>query len=181
MGCVYLVENTVNRKCYIGKTIGTLEHRKRCHYTDSKHRNTNVVFYNALRKYGRKDFVWIKLYESDNNEKLIEKEIYFIKKYKTKSPHGYNLTNGGDGTVGYIYSKASKKKMSKAQKGKIHPHSEETKRKISESHKGISINLGRPRSKKTKEKISRTLMGHFVSDVTKRKISKALKGKPRGW
>ena len=178
MGCVYLAKNTVNGKCYIGKTIGTLEQRKRNHYNDAKslHNTFNNYFHNALQKHKQK-FEWTILYKNKNNQKLIEKEICFIKKYQTKRPNGYNLTNGGDGMIGYIYSEKSKKKMSESQKGKIRSHSEETKRKISKSKKGISVNLGHSVSKTTRKKISKTLKGHPVSKNTKKKISLALKGK----
>ena len=81
MGCVYLAENIINKKCYIGKTIRTLRQRKNGHYKDAEFHNDtfNNYFHNALRKY-KKDFVWIILYESKNNDKLIEKEIHFINK-----------------------------------------------------------------------------------------------------
>ena len=176
MGCVYLAENTINRKCYIGKTIGTLEQRKRGHYNDARlHNNTfNNYFHNALRKY-KQEFEWIVLYESDNNKKLIEKEIHFIKKYKTNSPNGYNLTNGGDGMVGYIYSEASRKKMSKAHKGKIKPHLETTKQKMRKPKRSNINYLNHLVTKKTRKKISTSLRHHFISKTTKRKISKTLK------
>lgn len=176
MGCVYLAENTNNKKCYIGKTIGTLGRRKRGHYNDTKLLNNtfNNYFHNALRKH-RQEFEWIILYESKSNKKLIEKEIYYIKKYKTNSPNGYNLTSGGDGMLGYIYSKASRKKMSESQKGKTHIVTKETRQKISRAMEGNTRGLGHPVSKNVREKISKKLKGHILLNKTKKKISKALK------
>ena len=56
-----------------------------------------------------------------------------------------NLTNGGDGVSGFVRSEESKKKHSDSISGSKHhsygkQHSEETRRKISESHKGIRPN-----------------------------------------
>ncbi len=171
MGCVYLVENTINRKCYIGKTIKTLKQRKCVHTSISKHDNSKQLFHNALRKYGFKNFEWIKIYKSKNDEKLIEKEIHFIKKYKTKTPHGYNLTDGGEGISGFIYSKETRKKMSKALQG--HSVSKETRKKMSKAHKGKII------SKSTRKKMSEShknqtsgMLGKYHTKETRKKMSK---------
>ena len=67
------------------------------------------------------------------------------------------------------HSEETRKKMSKARKGK--KRSEETKMKMSESMKGKKL------SKETKRKISKSIKGKKRSEETKRKISEAKKGK----
>jgi len=190
MGCVYLARNIVNGKCYIGKTVGALEQRKCVHLCQAKKYLYNSNFHSALRKYGFENFVWMKIYESENDEKLVEKEIYFIKKYKTKSPHGYNLTNGGDGLSGHNHTEKSKKKMSNSSMGNQNAvgsiRSKEYLRKQSESHKGVHhtketkekmsrIRKGIPKTKEQNKKNSLANMGHFVSLETRRKLSIATK------
>lgn len=59
--------------------------------------------------------------------------------------------------TGKIPTVEARKKMSEAQTGKKHPHSDETKRKISESHKGKT---GRKWSYEAKRKISISLLGN---------------------
>jgi group I intron endonuclease len=180
MGCVYLAKNKINGKCYVGKTIGTLKRRKNAHYTDARRNsNFNEYFHNALLKY-KKEFEWIVLYKSTDNKKLIEKEMQFIKKYKTLKPNGYNLTNGGDGMVGYVFSEESKRKMRASHIGKIQPHSEETKRKMRKPKRNRKNYFGRFVSKETRNKISKTLKGHHVSNSTKMKIGLTLKNRKRG-
>ena len=73
------------------------------------------------------------------------------------------------------YSEETKRKMSDSHNGKH--HSEETKRKISEAQKGRTF------SEESKLKISAALKGKSrkpLSEETKRKISETLKNKKRG-
>ena len=55
--------------------------------------------------------------------------------------------------------------------------SEETKRKLSEAHKGNKIWLGKHHSDETKRKLSEALKGKKMSEETKQKLSIAKKGK----
>ena len=68
------------------------------------------------------------------------------------------------------------------------PKSEETKRKIAESHKGLKLSeeskrkitefrLGVSQSEETRKKISETLKGRIISEETRKKISETLKGR----
>ena len=70
-----------------------------------------------------------------------------------------NMTEGGDGVLG-------------------HKHSEETKRKISESRRGNPTNLGRKMSDEHKEKIRKANTGKVMPVEVGQKISAAKKGKP---
>lgn len=115
----------------------------------------------------------------------MEKEL--IEKYNaTDAEHGYNMVKGGKGMLGYIMSEENRRKQSERVRGENHPfygkhHSEETRRKLSESHKGQG--LGKPLPKETREKISRAksgknhhFYGKYLSDEHKRKLSESLNG-----
>jgi group I intron endonuclease len=117
MGCVYIATNKTNKKSYIGKTIGLLESRKYHHEFDSENGNVkrSHYFHKAIRKYGSDNFEWGILFESENDNELCEKEKYYIKLYNSHGTEGYNLTDGGEGTVGFIYSDESKQRMRKKQ------------------------------------------------------------------
>jgi len=164
---IYKVTNKINGKCYIGKTVKKyLSSRRSGHIYEMK-KGSKFYFHNSLRKYGKENFEWEILYECTDHDILKEKELYYIKYFNTFKPNGYNLTKGGDGNFGYKYSEESKKKMSESHKG--NRHSEETKMKISEGNKG------RVPTKATREKISKKLTGVKFSDERKNNISKALK------
>jgi group I intron endonuclease len=115
-GIIYLASNLITGKQYVGQTTRTLEKRKSKHLQNSK-TDLNNRFYQAIRKHGIDSFEWEILEEVDGD--LDEREIYWIKEYNTLF-EGYNMTIGG----GTLYG---------------HKHTEETKKKISESMKGISM------------------------------------------
>jgi len=154
MGCVYCVTNNISGKKYIGKTVFSLEFRKKEHIYKTKC-GSKYVFHNALRKHGIDNFDWEIIFASSNNEILCKVEIDEIKSCGTKSSNGYNLTDGGEGTVGYVHSEVTRSKISKKAKNrKREPHSEETKKKMSISAKGK--NLGRKFTEEEKIKRSKS-------------------------
>jgi group I intron endonuclease len=185
VGCVYLATNLTNGKQYVGKTILTLSKRKEGHWKDAKS-GRGYLFQRALRKYGLEGFSWELLCSTEVLEELNVKERKYVKQYNTKSPNGYNLTDGGEGMLGACES--VRLKMSLAHKGK--PKSEEHKRKMSIANKGkkmpvgfkekmLKIHLGRKCSEETKKKMSESnwLRGKNHTQESKDKMSLAHKGK----
>jgi hypothetical protein len=85
-----------------------------------------------------------------------------------------NLTDGGEGSSGWVPSEETRIKWSEVHKGKI--LSEETKRKISEAQKGEkNHNYGKTLSEETRIKISEAQKGKTLSEETKRKMGEAKK------
>jgi len=85
--------------------------------------------------------------------------------------------NKGIFQKGHLTSEETKNKISQSlkdnvpwNKGKINCYSEETRKKMSISRKGIYL------SEKTKKRMSKAREGHLVSEETKEKLSKANKG-----
>jgi hypothetical protein len=124
-----------NNKAYIGITSRTLKKRKIEHYSKSK--RFKFYFYNALNKYKGKE-KWETIYTTSKYENLLEKEKHFINKFRTfDKKFGYNLTLGGEGTLGRITSAKTRKLLSKIGKGRI--VSKETREKLSKIKKGIKF------------------------------------------
>lgn len=113
MGCVYRATNEINGKIYIGMTTKTLEYRRKKHI--EKNKNNQTHFKRALRKYGNDNFTWQILFSSKKKKELIDKEIFYIKKYDTFN-NGYNMTLGGEGLFGFSFNEESKMKMSETHK-----------------------------------------------------------------
>jgi group I intron endonuclease len=195
----------MNGKKYVGKTVARL--RKR--WSNHVHSARNGSFYylhRAMRKYGIENFKIEEVCRPPSYELLSALEKWYIGFYKSNdSKFGYNLTTGGEGTVGYKFSEEQLKKLSLSHLGQSRLHSEETKRKmsqakmgiklseehrknLSESHKGFipskeSIKKradamrGHTFTEEAKQKIRNTLLGHPVSEETREKIRKANTGR----
>jgi len=86
---IYKFTNKINGKSYIGQSVDIY---KRYH----KHKtcSDNTYFHDALRRYGFDNFTFEILEECDEAE-LDTLEIFYIKKYKTIYPNGYNKNKGG--------------------------------------------------------------------------------------
>ena len=169
MGYVYMITNTVNGKAYIGISV---HEPKTGRIKDHLSGNGNRVIANAVKKYGRDAFTYELLEENVFPEILPELEIYYIKKHNTIRPHGYNLTEGGEGSLGYKHTKETRKKLSEAAKGKS--PSEETRRKISEAGKG------RKHSIESRRKISEANTDRKFTESHRINLSDARKGKNNG-
>ena len=103
-------------------------------------------------------------------------EIYMIDVFGRKDLGTgilYNMTNGGDGSSGYFPSEETRRKLSEAHKGKT--LSEETRRKIGEAGKGNTYSLGKTASEETKRKMSEVRKGKTFSEEHRRNLSEALK------
>jgi len=116
-GYIYKIQFP-NGKNYIGLTTTSLEKRKNEHKLFAN-RGVQYCIYKALRKYDMIDtFELIEIDKADTLEELFEKEIKYIQSYNSHYVYGngYNMTYGGDGVVGYVFTEEDNKKNSEARK-----------------------------------------------------------------
>lgn len=85
--CIYKITNLINNKIYIGQT-NNFERRKREH-SKQMYGNCSKVLYNAIEKYGWENFSMEMI--EDYCENYNEKENYWIKKFNSYVPNGYNI------------------------------------------------------------------------------------------
>lgn len=135
---IYLIKNKINGKCYIGQSRN-IKARLNCH--KSLFSKTCVALFNALNKYGPENFEFLIL-EECTIEDLNARECYWIERFNTMVPDGYNLTSGGG--QGIVFSEETRKKISKALTGENNPmygkiFSEEKLKNLSEKMMGIKI------------------------------------------
>jgi group I intron endonuclease len=128
---IYKITNNINQKVYIGQTTVTLKKRwQRHNYECTKKRNAMAIT-SAIIKYGKINFTIEEIDSCSTIDELNEKETYYIEKFNSISPNGYNIEKGGGNR---IMSDETKKKISNSNKGR--KFSDEHKKKLSESHKG---------------------------------------------
>lgn len=119
---IYKITNLTTGKVYVGQAVSHIlnhkryrpygrEGRFRCHISEAFSTKKNQCHYlnNAIRKYGVDDFV-LELIEYCEISESNDKEIYYIKKFTSLYPYGFNLKNGG-GNV-FTHSEESKKRVS---------------------------------------------------------------------
>lgn len=92
---IYKITNKINKKIYIGQTTQGLQHRWKGHIISSRNKADNYAFHNAINKYGQENFT-LEVVEYCTQEELDEKEKYYITKYNSLVPNGYNIRLGGD-------------------------------------------------------------------------------------
>jgi group I intron endonuclease len=92
-GTIYLIENKVNGNKYVGQTVMPLNKRWLAHIQESKTFSERPL-YRAINKYGLDNFN-IKVIEETDEDKLSEREIYWIEYFNSYN-RGYNATTGGE-------------------------------------------------------------------------------------
>lgn len=118
---VYKITNLTNNKLYIGKTRNLTErwqeHQIISKGGKEKYPRTYSAIHAAIVKYGEENFNFQKIEEYNLEQEALDREVYWIQKYKDDGYTLYNLTNGGDGISGHVHSEESRKKMSEIHRG----------------------------------------------------------------
>lgn len=119
----YLITNKLTNQQYVGIAKRDYLKRFRDHWNEAKSGKSNSKLHLDMIKYGLDNFrVELLLSDIPEEPDSIHQEIerLYIKEYDTfylDKSDGYNMTRGGNGTVGYKFTESDLAKMSKAQKG----------------------------------------------------------------
>jgi group I intron endonuclease len=201
---IYQIKNTVTGKIYIGSAVD-IDKRWREHIrTLSNNKHHSVTLQRSYNKHNTSDFIFEVIEECDRSV-LIEREQYWIDELNSYK-NGYNCSPTAGSPLGVKRSDELKQKLSELhiglQAGKNHPmwgrkHSEESKRKMSESLKGKKQNpevakkrnennRGKKRSEKFRKNLSEKMKGRpspmkgkKFSEEHKKKLSEAAKNRKK--
>ena len=164
IGYIYLIIDLTNLKKYVG------QHHYHLEKLDSNYHGSGTIISKIYKKRPH-TLKEVYLKTCYTQEELDEWEQYYINFYNTLSPNGYNLQEGGRGG---LPSDETRRKMSDSHKGlctgEKHPmfgkhHSEESKKKMSQNHYDCSGEKN-------------PMFGKHLSEETKKKMSLSKKGKP---
>ena len=105
---IYIIRNKLNNKVYVGQTVTHKLNKSKYRYFGYKGRFNDHVseainntkqkqctyLNNSIRKYGKENFD-VNIIETCETKNANLNEIYYINKYNSIYPFGYNLTKGG--------------------------------------------------------------------------------------
>lgn len=187
--CVYK-HTAPNGKSYIGITKRKPEER----FERGNGYRQNPHFNNAIKKYGWENINHEIIEIGLSKQEAMSAEKKYIAEYQSFNPeYGYNMTYGGE--VGpkipdYVkerisiklkqYYSSAEQRQKLAERNLGRKHSEETKKKMSESHKNISDETRRKLSESSSGRKYPNRRGHPQTEESKRKISEAKRGKRFG-
>ena len=166
-GYIYKIQFP-NGKNYIGLTT-SLERRTKQHKKCAKNGDIKLI-YKALRKYDMVDsFELVEIDTAITLEELCEKEIRYILEYNSYygDGYGYNMTRGGEGVNGYVFTEEDKLKNSEAHKKYYAEHSG-ARELVS-----LSMNIYYAAHPESREKLSKSQIKRFENPEAREKCSKS--------
>ena len=183
---VYKITNLESGKVYVGQDS----------HNDPNYLGSGILIARAIRKHGKENFIKEVIDTAYTKEELNKKEIYWIEFYNCKVPNGYNLTDGGGGTLSFkkgktleeIYGADKAKELleglSERIKGDKNPAKRlDVKKKISEKNIGRKFPDQAKKMKEdnpakrleVREKIRKALIGRSLSKEHKKRIIESMK------
>jgi len=181
-GDIYLITNTLTNKKYVGQTLShRLNHgkyrpfgfQKRFddHKSQARTDSTKTSYLiNSVRKDGEEHFK-IQLIVRCKAEDMDNVETFYIYKYNTLYPHGYNLTTGGKSTLfqrvkhtedGFVYNFESRRRTYQ---------SDETKKKISTALKEFLLKEENAVARSSRVKNQHMVKRQDMFDLSKFNVS----------
>lgn len=190
MWAVYIVTNKANGKQYVGISKD-LKRRWGEHLSAN---GSAPALHAAIKKYGADGFVFSHICDAFDFEAACDVERMLIQQHNTKSPNGYNLTDGGEGVIGRPMTDDDKEVRRKATLAFVKTLSPEERsakfgtkgrkftqeqiEKIRAANKGK--NLGKKPSEEVRAKMSAAHKNRPhkpLSEETKEKIRQSLLGR----
>lgn len=114
----YRITNLITEKIYIGKAVDVTK-RWSQHKTAAKRQDSNdfSILHRAMLKYGFDQFIIEQLSKHETEAEALAQETLFIEQYQSRNRDiGYNITEGGEGSSGYVHTDAAKRRMSEIKK-----------------------------------------------------------------
>ena len=169
---IYLIDYNYNNWFYVGKTKNSLNSRYKSHKSILNTSSTlNHKVWNKSLSLG--NIPQIFLLEQTDEFKVDELECWYIKYLKSVGIKLTNLTDGGDGVKGLIFTEQHRTNLSLSRTGKgLGPNP-----KLSEAVKGVAkpkpkgFGVGRKNSTETIQKIKDSNKGKHSNNNRTRKVN----------
>lgn len=133
MHSVYMITNSQNSMKYIGVTCRPVSIRFKEHIYSAQGSESNAPLHTAMRDLGVDTFSCQILEDDISSDDARSKELYYIRKFNTCEPFGYNTYKAGMG--GRCHTDVGRKHISKSLQGIVYLESRNAK--ISIAHTNI--------------------------------------------
>lgn len=167
---IYGIRHISSGKIYVGSAV-KVKSRWKVHLNSlKKGKHHSKYLQNAWEKHGRESFEFLILEIVSNKNLLLMQENIWITKLLSADPnYGFNMCLTAGSQLGMKHSEETRKKMSESRKGKVK----------TESHqKAINESLtGRKLSDEHRQNLSEAKKGTIASDESRMKMSESHKGK----
>ena len=181
---IYQTVNPFNGHYYFGKATASR--------VKNGYKGSGVRLKEAFKKYGKENFKTTVLWEFDNEAEAFAKEREIVTIDLVRDPRCYNVQEGGcGGSKGAKYlikgedlvrvlPDQVQEYLNQGYKHWRRPHSPETRKKMSESHKGMPGTMkGRHHSEETRKKISEAGKGRKHTEEWKQMMHDKFAGQKR--
>lgn len=167
---IYAISNMLNTNLYIGSAIDARrrEWKHKSELNAEVHGNSHLQ--RAWKLYGADMFIFFLLEAVVEKTSLLAREQYYIDMLNPE----YNLCKTAGSILGLPRSEETKAKIRTTSMG--HPVSKEARAKMSKSHTGLVVQLGRLFSAESRAKVSKANKGRPVSAEMRAKLSAAGQG-----
>jgi group I intron endonuclease len=187
---IYMVTNKLNGFTYIGKSARSCERRMTRHRKDARDETGSVVS-RAIRKHGAANFDFDILCSGMANEDALNwTEKFLVKLYKDAGL-SYNMTDGGEGVCGLVFSDEHKRKLALVRMKPRKPMSAEARKNVGDATRGrkhgprpehvrAAVSLAQKGRKRTPEQIAKhklAITGRKATDEQKAKAGAAARGR----
>lgn len=162
---IYAIINIHNGRTYIGSAVNIYT-RWRSHIDKfNVMGHANIYLQDAFNKNGLEGLVFTVIEKIEDKTKLIEREQFYMERFKSIVPNGYNILPVAGSRLGTKASNETKEKLKIARNKRI--TKDETRLKIGLAHKNrVMTNIH-------KERLSLAAKGKLKSDAHKQSLKEA--------
>ena len=158
----YVVTDRQSGKRYVGITSRSLRQRWNEHVSNARHRATVSLLDSAIGKRGADVFAIEVVCEARSWADVCAVEAVLIRQLDTRHPHGYNMSDGGEGPHGVKRTPESVERSAAKHRGRpCHPNTREVSSRF---------HLGRKKSTEHRARIAAAKAGIPRSEATKAKL-----------
>lgn len=176
MYCIYKIENTIDKRFYIGKT-NNFERRKFRHFWElENNRHHNQFLQRAFNKYGKDNFTMYKVEDNLTDEKATELEEKLINNTYDDNYNLSKVSSGGDLITYHPRHDEIVAQISESIKKRV--SNEEYRKNLSEKMKGENNPMyHKHHTDETRQKMRKnnTRRGKKFTDEEKKHLSECMK------